>query len=180
MAAPEFVPTQPGARKYYESPPQRVGGWRAGRPGELGAEQPSGPGMGRQGPDQGYALGLVRQFEDEVQLQNGERWEDVSAAAVLVGLKRASIFGRAPVRHDLEIALTVWGFFDDAPDPELVAQRREAFDRIDNPHHYLEARRVAAAVPESTLRATPQQVLERYSGDWRLLVDLDALAGSSH
>ena len=36
-------------------------------------------------------------------------------AAVGVALKRASLFGRAPVVHDLTVALTVWGFLDETP-----------------------------------------------------------------
>ena len=180
MAAPEYVPVEPGRSRYYESPPSRSGGWRADRPGELDAEQPRGPGVGFQGPDQGYALTLVRQFEDEVILQTGERWEDVAKAAVLIGLKRASIFTRAPVRHDLEIAFTLWGYFDDKPDPDLVALRREAFAEVANPHHYLEARRVTAAVGANALRVTPDQALERYSSDWRLQIDTEVFESATH
>lgn len=179
MAAPEFVPVEPGTRKYYQSPPTRPGGWKATRPGELGPEQPTGPGLGRQGPDQGYALRLVRQFEDDVVLQGGEHWEDVSYGCTLVALKRASLFSRAPVRHDLEVAFTTWGFFDDSPDPALVEVRRNAFARVADPHHYLEARAIAAAVSAAALRATPAQALERYSTDWRLQIDLDALEAAA-
>ena len=35
----------------------------ADRPGEVvGGESPAGPGMGHQGPDQGYALKLAQRF----------------------------------------------------------------------------------------------------------------------
>ena len=44
-----------------------------------------------------------------------------------LALKRASLFGRAPVVHDLEVAFTIWGFLGAAP-PELVALRRPLFD----------------------------------------------------
>ena len=180
MAAPEFVPVRPGGSKYYESPPRRPDGWQADRPGEVVDDHPTGPGLGRQGPDQGYALSLVRQFEDEVVLQPGERWSDVAAGGVYVALKRASIFGRAPVRHDLAVAFTLWGFFDESPDPALVELRRDAFDRVDNPHHYLEARRIIDAVPEDSLRCTPTAALERYSSDWRLLLDLEVFEPAEH
>ena len=135
-----------------------------------------GAGLGRQGPDQGYALKLVRQFEDRVVLGDGERWEDAAAGCVLVALKRASMFGRAPVIHDLEIAFRIFGYLDEDVDDELAALRGDAFDRVDNPHHYLEARRIIDSVPESTLRQSPQQIASAHDRDWKALIDTDALA----
>lgn len=178
MAAPDHVPVRPGTSKYYVSPPRRGDSWKAERPGDIPTGLPDGPGLGRQGPDQGYALKIVRQFEDRVHLQAGERWSDASHGCVLVALKRASIFGRAPVKHDLEIAFTLWGYLDESPDADLVELRREAFDRVDNPHHYLEARRIIDAVPEASLRATPAQARERHGADWRLPLDLAAFSSS--
>lgn len=140
---------------------------------------PEGDGFGRQGPDQGYALKLVKQFADQVYLHEGERWEDAAAGCVLVGLKRASLFGRAPVRHDLEIAFRLWGYLDADVPAELAEVRRDAFDRVDNPHHYLEARRIIDVVPAEVLRQSPAQVADRYGRDWRDQLDLDVLAGSA-
>ena len=137
-------------------------------------------GLGRQGPDQGYALKLVRQFEDRVVLRDGERWEDASAGCVLVALKRASMFGRAPVIHDLEIAFRIFGYLDDPADDDLVALRADAFDRVDNPHHYLEARRIIDSVPEDTLRQNPKQVAAAHDRDWSALIDTDALVPAGH
>lgn len=179
VAAPDYVPLPPNRPRVYESPPRREDSWRAQRPGDIPTGQPEGDGFGRQGPDQGYALKLVKQFADLVHLHDGERWEDAAAGCVLVGLKRASLFGRAPVRHDLEIAFRLWGYLDaDAP-AELVAVRRSAFDRVDNPHHYLEARRLIDAVPDDVLRQLPTRVADRYGRDWRDQLDLDALTGSA-
>jgi hypothetical protein len=91
--------------------------------------------------------------------------------AVLVAMKRASLYGRAPVIHDVEIGLRVWGFLDPA-DEELVALRRRLFEGISNPHHYFEAREVVEAVPESTLRMLPAAVAERHRSDWRALLSV--------
>ena len=49
-----------------------------------------------------------------------EHESDAIAGCIGVALKRASLFGRAPVLHDLTAALTVWGFLGDAA-PDLIA-----------------------------------------------------------
>ena len=171
VAAPKYVPAPVGQQKYYESPPRRADSWRAERPGDIPAGLPEGRGLGHHGPDQGYALKLVGLFEDEVHLAPGEHWDDVAAGCVHVGLKRASLFGRAPVAHDLDVAFRVWGYLDDAPDNELVELRRELFAGVENPHHYLEARRIADAVPGELLRKTPQLVQRQYERNWRVLIE---------
>lgn len=182
MAAPDFVPVPPGRPRSYESPPRRDDPWMPERPGEVAAGQPEGLGFGWQGPDQGYALRLVKTYIDKVHLRDRESWTDVAHGAVLVGLKRASLFGRAPVIHDLDIAFRLWGFLDADPDPELVELRREMFAGVANPHHYLEARRITAAVPEDVLRQTPQTVASRQGKNWRDQLDLASIGatGDAH
>ncbi|MFV2040079.1 MAG: hypothetical protein ACC660_07540 [Acidimicrobiales bacterium] len=118
----------------------------------------------------------MEQFENRVTLAEGERWDDAAAGCVLVGLKRASTYGRAPVRDDLEIAFRIWGFLDDDADPELVSVRHNAFAQVHNPHHYLSARALVDAVPDESLRSTPADVQRRHEADWTALVDTNALA----
>jgi hypothetical protein len=181
VSAPNHVPRSPGRPKYYESPPRRDGSWRAERPGDLTGRQPNGEGLGSQGPDQGYALKLVKQFRDDITLAEGERWEDAAAGAVLIGLKRASLFGRAPVKPDLAIAFRVWGFLDEEPDPDLVSLRRRAFERIDNAaHHYLECRRVTDSVSADVLRQTPGAIETAHAADWSSLIDTELFAAADH
>lgn len=174
MAAPEFVPVAPtNAPRAYSSPPRRPESWVAERPGEVvDGGQPRADRLGNQGPDQGYVLRIVRSFEGQLTLEKGEAEEDAFAGAIAVALKRASLFGRAPVIHDLTVAFTVWGFLDDDPPAELVELRRHRFEEVRNPHHYAEQRAIADAVPESTLRLLPAQVTEAHSSDWRSLLDL--------
>jgi len=128
-------------------------------PGEL-------PQLGSPGPDQGYALTLARRFEDRLELTEGEHREDAVAGCVAVALKRASIFGRAPVIYDLEHAFTLWGFLGGAPD-DLVAFRRRFFEGAAD--HYWAQRAIVDAVPDDTLRLTPTQVREGL-GEWRSLI----------
>jgi hypothetical protein len=176
MAAPEHVPvdrTKPV--RAYESPPRRPDSWLPDRPGELvEGGQPRGDRLGHQGPDQGYALKLARQFEGKLTLTPGEHEKDALAGAVAVGLKRASLFGRAPVVHDLTVALTVWAFLTEAP-KELVDLRKSLFEEVWHPHHYAELRRIVDLVPGRTLRLTPDFLASVHRTDWRsLLGDLPA------
>jgi hypothetical protein len=172
MAAPEYVPVdRTRVLRTYQSPPRRPGTWRADRPGELvDVGQPTGPSLGSQGPDQGYVLKLARQFEGKLVLTTGEHERDALAGACAVALKRASVLGRAPVVHDLTVALTIWGYLGDAP-AELVEQRRHLFEEVSSPHHYAELRRIVDMVPDTTLRQTPQQVAEGHRTDWRALLE---------
>ena len=174
MAAPEFVPLKPtDAPRAYSSPPRRLGSWVADRPGEvLAVGQPREDRLGNQGPDQGYVLKIVHHFDGQLTLESGEQQEDAFAGAITVALKRSSLFGRAPVIHDLSVAFTLWGFLDDAPATDLIAVRRRLFAEVRNPHHYAEQRAIADAVPESTLRMLPAQVTKAHQSDWRSLLDL--------
>lgn len=171
MAAPEYVPvdkTRP--LRAYESPPRRPDPWLATRPAEVVDEgQPRGDRLGNQGPDQGYVLSLVRRFAGKLTLTPGEHERDALAGAAAVALKRASLFGRAPIVHDLTVALTVWGFLGDAP-VELVTLRKGLFEEVWHPHHYAEQRRIADLVPDEVLRMSPQEITEAHRSDWRRLV----------
>ncbi len=124
--------------------------------------------MGSPGPDQGYALLLAQRFRDRLHLVEGEHAADVLAGAVAVATVRASLFGRAPVIHDLDLALTLWGFLvADAPD-DLVAERRARFAGAS--HHYWDRRTLVESVPVATLRLTPDEVRRLAGADWRSLL----------
>ena len=87
------------------------GGTPTGRPTSPAASRP-GARLGFQGPDQGYALTLAARLRPEVHVQAGESVDDAVAGCTAVALRRASLYGRAPVIHDLRIAFTIWGYFD--------------------------------------------------------------------
>jgi len=144
----------------------------ADRPGEVvGAAPVAGPGLGNQGPDQGYALKLAERFAGRLMLAPGEREDDALAGCVAVALRRASMFGRAPVVHDLRLALEMFGFLGDA-DAELVAWRRDRFAGAAGHHGYHVKLRLAALVPTETLRITPVAAAEARSDNWRVPLGL--------
>jgi hypothetical protein len=175
MAAPEYVPVKSTDRAAaYESPDYVPGPWLADRPGDLVGRQPEGLMLGDPGPDQGFALLLARRFHDRLQLADFEHADDAVAGCVAVATRRASVFRRAPVIHDLEIAFTVWGFLDPTPPADLVALRRSLFPAVSHPIHYREQRVIAHHVPESTLRMSAPAVREAYPARWSELIGLVA------
>jgi len=163
MTQPDYVPiaTADGVR-----PSERLpvpAGWRADRPADESAPvPPTGPRFGRPGPDLGYGLKLAKRFTDRLELTDGEHAEDAIIGCFLVGTRRAGLFGRAPVIHDMELAFTLWGFLGDAP-PDLMAHRRTMF--LGAAHHYDEQRAIVDKVKEDTLRLTPAEVRARLE-DW--------------
>jgi hypothetical protein len=171
MAQPEYVPTPAGIAAGRERLPTPLS-WRADRPAEVVHEggQPVGPLFGVAGPDQGYALKLARLWEEQLVLAPGEHREDAVAGCLGVATKRASLFGRAPVTYDLEVAYTVWGFLEVAP-ADLVAARGPRFAGC--AHHYEAQRAIVDQVPVATLRLSPADVKTRVaSGDWKSLLGL--------
>jgi hypothetical protein len=173
MAAPQFSPTPVvDTTRSYGSPDVVPDAWHPDRPGDLVGFQPSGDRLGYQGPDQGFAIKIANGFRDRLQLQPGEHAGDAISGCLGVALRRASMFSRAPVVHDLTIAFTIWGFLDANPPAELVATRTQLFAGLGHGHHYTEGRALADMVPEATLQMNPQQVAAAYPADWRTLVGL--------
>jgi hypothetical protein len=174
MAAPKFSPVAATDRsRTYASPDHVPANWMPDRPGEIAGFQPAGPRRGNHGPDQGYALKIARQLVPKLQLHDGEHADDAVQGSLGVALRRASLFSRAPVVHDLTVAFTIWGFFDANPPAELLTARKQLFTGLRHVgHHYTGARVVVDMVPESTLRLTPEAARQQYPGSWRELVGL--------
>ncbi|MBA3654454.1 MAG: hypothetical protein H0W70_09705 [Actinobacteria bacterium] len=167
MAQPEFVPIVPGDRVRGAERLPVPDHWRADRPAETDRTfMPAGPGLGTVGPDQGFALRLARRFEDRLELTSAEHVEDATAGCVAVAMKRAALFGRAPMIYDLEHAFTLWGFLGGAP-VELVELRAAAFQGAG--HDYWIRRAIADQVPVETLALSPATVHERLPV-WRSLL----------
>ncbi len=174
MAAPKFAPVPLiGDLQSYRSPAHVPDGWDADRPGDVDGRQPSGPGLGFQGPDQGYALRLASRLRPQLVLSDAERIDDAVTGCTAIGMRRASLYGRAPVIHDLRIAFTIWGFLDTAPAAELVALRVVKFEGLADVHHYDTVRALVDSVPDATLRRSQAEVNEIYSVSWKHLLGVN-------
>lgn len=170
MTQPSFVPiaeadqTRPALRL---EPPRP---WVAGRPADLQfPARPGGRHLGTPGPDQGFALRLARRFEDRLRLHPGEHADDVLVGCAVLASRRSGLVGRAPTVHDLETALSLWGFLSEHVPEELVEVRRLAFSAAS--HDYVTQRALVDRVPESAIRMRADEVTARVAaGEWRQLV----------
>lgn len=169
MTQPSFVPITEGDQVRGARQLQVPGPWSPDRPAELRTPvRRRGPRMGTPGSDQGFALKLARRFADRLRLSEDESVDDVLTGAALVASRRAGLVGRAPSVHDLTVALSLWGFLDDAP-PGLVAVRRSAFRAAS--HDYEVQRALVDSVPQASLRLAPDEIERRVrEGEWRALL----------
>jgi len=168
MTQPSFVPIIEADQVRPAYRLRTPADWRQDRVAELRSPQhPRGRDLGVPGPDQGYALLVAHElFEDRLELTPGISAEDALVGASAVAGARAALFGRAPVGKDVELALVLFGFLGGAPE-DLVAWRAPLCSSA--AHHYHQQRQIVDAVPEATLRLTPQEVRARLA-DWRSLV----------
>jgi hypothetical protein len=144
--------------------------WRADRPGDLGAGQPTGAFLGRPGPNVGYALTLAERTRDRLALGAHESADDALAVVGEVAMKRAASFGRAPVMHDVDVASTLLGYKGEV-DPEFVEWRVRAVHGVR--HEYDARRAIVDAVPDAVLRLPPQvaALLVEFRSQFRHTVD---------
>lgn len=170
MTQPRFAPIQYEDEvrpSYHLSPPER---WVADRPADFSGEPTTvRRGEGVPGPDQGYAYLLAERMTDRLVLEAGEHREDVVAAGVAVALRRAAIFGRAPVLADLEVAFGLLGYLGEAP-AELVRARRRFVDGAK--HDDWQIRDLVGRVPEQALRQPPAAYAHRQDR-WREIEGFD-------
>jgi hypothetical protein len=174
MTQPKFAPVAESGevREAYKLPVAHE--WVSHRPSDYtpAPHATHRPNTGIPGPDQGYALHLAERFTDRLVLTDIEHAEDVLTGAVMIGLRRASMYGRAPVSHDVELALHLFGYLEGAQE-ELVEARERLFAGLS--HDYWQQRDLADLVPEATLRLSLAQLREALKADpssWRLLTGL--------
>ena len=105
---------------------------------------------------------MAEQTDDQARDALGDALE----GAVAIGLRRASLFGRGPVRDDVELGLLAFGFLGEAPD-ELVALRKPLFAEVHHTTvHYFAAREIADRVDESWLRQPTHSARVAVQNDW--------------
>lgn len=125
--------------------------WRADKPGIADGpdDMPGGGYYGTIGPDPGWGTKLVNSAE----LPD----DDPDLKRVLTGLvmTRAAAWGRAPVREDLEVALILCGYDEDAPE-RIVERRKRWLDA--SPHEQRPGATAVAEVDREILMSRPDEV----------------------
>ena len=118
MAQQPNVEITETARPRQSLEPAPANKWRSAKPGIPSgpADVPQGGGFGYAGPDPGWALRLVATADLPT---DDPRLESVVTGLVLA---RASASGRAPVPEDIDVALFLCGYGEDA-EPELIERR---------------------------------------------------------
>jgi hypothetical protein len=171
MAVDPYVPTRPeDAPRHSVAIPPAVG-WKAVRPGDLDPAAARGKGVlfGTPGPDSGYALTLAEQYHGQITAVFPETAHDAESVAAQFAMRRAGVFGRAPVRGDVELGFTLFGWLGDPP-AELVEWRRKAVARA--AHDYARRTTLIETIPEWVVRHRLDDVRARM-GEWRHLLGLE-------
>lgn len=93
--------------------------WRPTKPGLITApsENPSGGYFGKIGPDPGWAIRIVNGYP----LPDPD--PDLKSIVIGLTMARAATLGRAAVREDVEVALILCGYGENAP--ERLVERRQ-------------------------------------------------------
>lgn len=122
--------------------------WRADKPGipDSPNDMPGGGYYGTIGPDHGWGRKLVNRAELPE--------DDPDLRQVVTGLvlARAAAWGRAPVHEDLEVALILCGYDEDAPQ-HLVERRKHWLDA--SPHEQRPGATAVAEVDRDILMMSP-------------------------
>jgi hypothetical protein len=137
--------------------------WVAHRPAEHRKESPvERRRIGAAGPDQGYALLLAESMRDAIILGHGEHLDDALAVAVQVALRRAAGFGRAPIRADLETALTLLSYLSPISDEAAEIRRATVIGASHDPWR---RREIAESIPDDVCALDPKRAAE-FAVDW--------------
>jgi hypothetical protein len=140
--------------------------WFANRPGDIPAGWPTGKLLGSPGPNIGYALTLANRIRDQFALAPHEHPDDAVAVVAEIAMRRAALFGRAPVLADVEFGMQIMGYRGDA-DPDFVAWRKRAVRGA--LHNYYERRALVDAIPVDILRLAPSALPDHLDAARRAL-----------
>ena len=155
MAQQPNVEITETARPRQDLEPAPANKWRSAKPGIPSgpADVPDGGGFGHAGPDPGWALRLVA---GAALPTDDPRLESVVTGLVLA---RASACGRAPIPEDIEVALFLCGYGEDAQ-PELIERREKWLAAV--PHEQRPGEMAAAEVDRDLIVNKPGQIRYAY------------------
>ncbi|NNN10742.1 MAG: hypothetical protein HKL83_02655 [Acidimicrobiaceae bacterium] len=150
MTQPDYVPIAESeeVRKFWVQPASPEAGVVKASQLSL-PDQHRGDRRGSPGPDMGYALKLGQRLKGTLELSPHEHEEDAIAAVVALAMKRASLFGRAPVSTDLEVSASLLGYRGGV---SLEIKAKTAKLTFGVSHDYQRLRTLVDSVIEESLR----------------------------
>jgi hypothetical protein len=136
-------------RHVLETAPARR--WRPTKPGLVTSpeEKPIGGTFGTVGPDPGWAWRVIGEFE----LPSND--PDLRAVVGALAMARAAAAGRGAIREDIEVALALCGYWEDAPH-QVVERRKRWLAAV--PHDRRPGQTAVAEVDVDLLLKQPEQV----------------------
>ena len=153
MTQPDYVPLDAGSRLRQTDELSVPKAWIPDRPSEHGVLKDSEPKQGKffgtPGPGSGYALKLTRHGMEILGLDQGGDREDAEVVVSAIVIKRASLFSRAPVIHDVRFTLALLGYVGDDVPVGTSELRRNVIRGA--AHDYFLVRRILESIPASTL-----------------------------
>lgn len=125
--------------------------WRPDKPGLITSpdQNPSGGSFGSTGPDPGWAWRVLAEFD----LPSDD--PDLRSVVAALMMARAAGAGRGAVREDIEVALALCGYWENAP--QYVIERRERWLAA-VPHDRRAGQSAVADVSLDLLLKAPEQV----------------------
>jgi hypothetical protein len=155
MTQPDFVPISISVAKFYR---EAVPLPEIARPAEpKGRRRAVGRLKGSPGPDQGYVLRLIEDVIDKVVIGQRESLSNVKTALQLVASKRASLFGRAPMKSDVDFSVELLRLSEVADDT-FVEVRRVLLSGV--AHDYIAQRTLSDLFPDELLKLSLAELKE--------------------
>lgn len=152
VTQPDYVPVAVGSRLRETDELATPQSWITDRPAELSAMTGSaveqGKFLGTPGPDSGYALKLARIAIEKIGAGHTEHTGDMVVVISAVAIKRAALYSRAPVIHDVNFAMRLFGYVGEIPS-DLKSVRHSLIAGA--AHDYFKVRHITETIPVSVL-----------------------------
>lgn len=125
--------------------------------------------LGHAGPNVGYAYKLVALEWENVVLVTGEHRHDVEPLLAEIAMRRASFFGRAPIRTDVMFAIRLFSYGGTPTRGEEKWRPHLVHDCGHNEHR---RREIVNSIPQAVLAGSHDELHEEVHGWWEKLEGL--------
>lgn len=145
--------------------------WRLGRPGDVdhSAVKDNSALLGHAGPNNGFALSLIKLESPKLNLVEHEHRHDVEVLLSEIAMRRSSNYGRAPMIGDIRFAMHLLGY-----DAEPTQGEEKWRPRLVSGCGHDEHRRriIVNSIPQEIIDDSHANMHDAISGWWEKLEDL--------